>query len=75
MIKFQLYQFGMSHVVHVNAWFENGVYYAESAFWINNGKLVADSIEELATSIAGVVKSVSAQDILSELQNIHNAAG
>lgn len=63
----------MSHVVHVDACFANDTYYAESSFWINNGTLLAENVEELAASIEAVVKGVNAQDILPKLQNIHTA--
>lgn len=70
MAEIQFDKTGMTHVVHVDVWFAHGGYVAQSRSWLNNGVLKADNLEELATSIAAVVKELTADEVLAKLKAI-----
>ena len=78
MAIIQLHKKGMSHVVEMGLWFNNGYYWVQTAEVI----LKANTLEEMAASIASVVKEMSADEIMKELSiidlgtiHVHTAAG
>ncbi|AMO49055.1 Hypothetical protein AKI40_2661 [Enterobacter sp. FY-07] len=69
---------GMQGTADIGLWFNNGFYWAQSSDFI----LKACTLEEMATSIAGVVKEMSADEIMKELSlidlstvHVHTPAG
>ncbi|AUP76753.1 hypothetical protein CWS02_15475 [Enterobacter sp. EA-1] len=66
MAIFQLHKEGMPHAVDIGLWFNNGFYWAQSSEFI----LKANTLEDMAASIAMVVKEMSADEVMKELNII-----